>query len=134
MQSLHGSAISEFPQVSDKNALWGELNVAKAKLYVKVPEPQDMGCFFKSSGGKAQIVSAVAEFEKHIIKERVIASKVNARRKGKRLVRLPVADELYQRAKELRRQRFSFRKIGQTLKIDEGTIRKRMKIDMKIRI
>ena len=79
-------------------------------------------------------MSAVAEFEKDIIKERVIASKVNARRKGKRLVRLPVADELYQRAKELRRQRFSFRKIGQTLKIDEGTIRKRMKIDMKIRI
>jgi len=33
-----------------------------------------MGCFIKSSGGKAQIVSAVAEFEKDIIKERAIAS------------------------------------------------------------
>jgi hypothetical protein len=33
----------------------------------------------------------------------VIAGQVKARAKGKRLVRLPVADELYQRAKELRR-------------------------------
>ena len=36
-----------------------------------------------------QIVGAVAEFEKDIIKERVIAGLANARRKGKRLGRPP---------------------------------------------
>jgi DNA invertase Pin-like site-specific DNA recombinase len=81
-----------------------------------------------------QIVGAVAEFEKDIIKERVIAGLANARRKGKRLGRPPVAEELYQKAKELRRQGLSFRKIGQELRIDEGTIRKRMKSDLKVRI
>lgn len=73
-----------------------------------------------------QIVGAVAEFEKDIIKERVIAGLANARRKGKRLGRPPVAEELYNKAKELRREGLSFRKIGRELGIDEGTIRKRM--------
>jgi DNA invertase Pin-like site-specific DNA recombinase len=74
-----------------------------------------------------QIVGAVAEFEKDIIKERVIAGLANARRKGKRLGRPPVDADLYARAKELRLQGLSFRKIAQGLKIDEGTIRKRLK-------
>jgi DNA invertase Pin-like site-specific DNA recombinase len=74
-----------------------------------------------------QIVGAVAEFEKDIIKERVIAGLANARRKGKRLGRPPVDPDLYARAKELRYQGLSFRKIAQGLKIDEGTIRKRLK-------
>ena len=74
-----------------------------------------------------QIVGAVAEFEKDIIKERVIAGLANARRKGKRLGRPPVAEELYAKARELRQQGLSFRKIGSELDVDEGTIRKRMK-------
>lgn len=74
-----------------------------------------------------QIVGAVAEFEKDIIKERVIAGLANARRKGKRLGRPPIDPDLYARAKELRYQGLSFRKIAQGLKIDEGTIRKRLK-------
>jgi hypothetical protein len=52
MQSLHGSAISEFPQVSDKNALLGELNVAKAKLYVKRKNHKIWGAFLSRPGGK----------------------------------------------------------------------------------
>ncbi len=78
-----------------------------------------------------QIVGAVAEFEKDIIKERVIAGLADARRKGKRLGRPPVTEELYEKAKELRQQGLSFRKIGQELGVDEGTIRKRIKFDMK---
>ena len=42
-----------------------------------------------------QIVGAVAEFEKDIIKERVIAGLANVRRKGKRLGRPPLSVELY---------------------------------------
>ncbi len=59
-----------------------------------------------------QIVGAVAEFEKDIIRERVIAGLANARRKGQRLGRPPVPADLYDKAQELRRQGLSFRKIG----------------------
>ena len=55
-----------------------------------------------------------------IIIERVISGLANARRKGKRLGRPPVADQIYEKAKELR--------------IDEGTARKRLKMDLKARI
>jgi DNA invertase Pin-like site-specific DNA recombinase len=62
-----------------------------------------------------QIVGAVAEFEKDIIKERVITGLANARRKGKRLGRPPVSEGLYEKAKDLGRQGLSFRKIGKEL-------------------
>lgn len=74
-----------------------------------------------------QIVGAVAEFEKDIIKERVIAGLANARRKGKRLGRPPLPEKLYQKAQALRSQGLSFRKIGRELNTDESTIRKRIK-------
>ncbi|MBI4595194.1 MAG: recombinase family protein [Candidatus Tectomicrobia bacterium] len=73
-----------------------------------------------------QIIGAVAEFGKDIIWERVIASLNNAKSKGKRLGRPAVPDELLEKAKSLRRQGLSFRKIGKELGIDEGSIRKRM--------
>jgi len=74
-----------------------------------------------------QIVGAVAEFEKDIIRERVIAGLVNARSKGKRLGRPPIPRPTLEKAKEMRSQKISFREIGRTLGIDEGTIRKRFK-------
>ncbi len=80
-----------------------------------------------------QIVGAVAEFERDIIKERVIAGLVNARRKGKRLGRPPVPADLYDQAQELRRQGWSFRRIGHKLGIDEGTIRKRFKLLVQLK-
>ncbi len=75
-----------------------------------------------------QIVGAVANFEKDIIEERVIAALPNTRRKGKWLGRRPVAEELYKKAQALRSQGLSFCKIGRELGIDEGTVRKRMKV------
>ena len=74
-----------------------------------------------------QIVGAVAEFEKDIIRERVKAGLENARRKGKKLGRPRVPDAVYEEAKTLRAQGLCFRKIGQMLGVDEGTIRKRAK-------
>ncbi|MBW2149661.1 MAG: recombinase family protein [Deltaproteobacteria bacterium] len=74
-----------------------------------------------------QIIGAVSEFEKDIIRERVKAGLVNARSKGKRLGRPPVTDTLFEKAKNLRAQGLSFRKIGKQLGVDEGTIRKRIK-------
>jgi len=76
-----------------------------------------------------QIVGAVAEFEKDIIRERVVAGLVNARNKGKRLGRPPIPPETYDQAVAMRSQGLSFRKIGSALGVDEGTIRKRYKAD-----
>jgi DNA invertase Pin-like site-specific DNA recombinase len=72
-----------------------------------------------------QIVGAVAEFEKDIIRERVVAGLTNARLKGKRLGRPPKAEGIYEQARIMRSEGLSYRKIGKQLGIDEGTIRKR---------
>jgi DNA invertase Pin-like site-specific DNA recombinase len=74
-----------------------------------------------------QIVGAVAEFEKDIIKERVIAGLANAKIKGKRLGRPAIPEAIYEKARIMRTEGFSFRKIGVTLRVNEGTIRKRFK-------
>lgn len=72
-----------------------------------------------------QIVGAVAEFEKDIIRERVIAGLANARLKGKRLGRPPKEEAIYEKAGIMRSEGLAFRKIGKELGVDEGTIRKR---------
>ena len=74
-----------------------------------------------------QIVGAVAEFEKAIIRERVITGLASAKSKGKRLGRPPIPQAVYDKAIKLRSEGISFRKIGKALGIDEGTIRKRIK-------
>ena len=69
------------------------------------------------------VVGAVAEFEKDIIRERVRAGLENAKRKGKRLGRPPVSSRLVDEAKKLRSEGMSFRQIGKQLGIPESTIR-----------
>jgi len=73
-----------------------------------------------------QVVGAVAEFEKDIIRDRVVAGLATARAKGKRLGRPPLPPHLYDQAVAMRADGLSFKKIGKALGIDEGTIRKRM--------
>ena len=72
-----------------------------------------------------QIIGAVAEFEKDIIRERVKAGLENARQNGKRLGRPSINNELFQKALLLRKQGLSFRTIEKQLNLGEGTIRKR---------
>ena len=72
-----------------------------------------------------QIVGAVAEFEKEIIRERVVAGLATARNKGKRLGRPPISKYVYDQALKMRSEGLSYRNIGKALGIDEGTIRKR---------
>jgi len=74
-----------------------------------------------------QIVGAVAEFEKEIIRERVVAGLATARNKGKRLGRPPISKYVYDQALKMRSEGSSYRNIGKVLGIDEGTIRKRVK-------
>ena len=69
------------------------------------------------------VVGAVAEFEKDIIRERVRAGLENAKRKGKRLGRPPVSSRLVDEAKKLRSEGMSFRQIGKRLGIPESTVR-----------
>lgn len=73
-----------------------------------------------------QIVGAVAEFEKDIIRERVIAGLANAKLKGKRLGRPPIQEEVYEKAQHMHSEGLSFRKIGKVLGVNEGTIRKKL--------
>jgi DNA invertase Pin-like site-specific DNA recombinase len=72
-----------------------------------------------------QIIGAVAEFEKDIIRERVKAGLDHARSKGKRLGRPSINDDLIEDALLLRKQGLSFRKIENQLGLGEGTIRKK---------
>jgi len=72
------------------------------------------------------IIVTVAEFEKDIIRERVVAGLATARQKGKRLGRPPIAPNIYDQAIALQATGLSYKKIGKALCIDEGTIRKRM--------
>ena len=74
-----------------------------------------------------QIIGAVAEFERDIISERVKAGLRNARRKGKRLGRPPVSPMVIEKAKKLRKEGLSYRKIGKRLGISEGMVRKGLK-------
>jgi DNA invertase Pin-like site-specific DNA recombinase len=76
-----------------------------------------------------QIIGAVAEFEKDIIRERVVAGLENAKKKGKRLGRPKIHDGILEKAKELRKQGLSFRKIEKQLGVGEGTIRKMHLLD-----
>jgi DNA invertase Pin-like site-specific DNA recombinase len=73
------------------------------------------------------IVAAFAQFEREIIRERVIAGLENARSKGKVLGRPRLRDSLIDKAKVLRDQGMSYRQIGRELKTPESTIRKRLK-------
>jgi DNA invertase Pin-like site-specific DNA recombinase len=72
-----------------------------------------------------QIIGAVAEFEKDIIRERVKAGLENARQKGKRLGRPSINNELFEKAQLLRNRGLSYRKIENQLGLCERTIRKR---------
>jgi DNA invertase Pin-like site-specific DNA recombinase len=74
-----------------------------------------------------QIIGAVAEFEKDIIRERVVAGLENAKYKGKRLGRPKIHDGILEKAKELQKQGLSFRNIEKQLGVGEGTIRKKLK-------
>jgi DNA invertase Pin-like site-specific DNA recombinase len=73
-----------------------------------------------------QIIGAVAEFEKDIIRERVKAGLQNAKSKGKQLGRPTIPEYVLDQAKELRKQGLSFRNIENKLGLGDGTIRKRI--------
>ena len=69
------------------------------------------------------VIGAVAEFEKDIIRERVKAGLAAAKARGKRLGRPPAPSYLSDKAKELRSKGLSYRKIAKKLTVSEGSVR-----------
>src|SRR5579863_2473651 len=69
------------------------------------------------------ILAGVAEFEREIIRERVVAGIAGARRKGKTLGRRKVVFDR-SKAEELQRRGASLREIAATLKVGRGTIQR----------
>ncbi|MBN1225057.1 MAG: recombinase family protein [Candidatus Aminicenantes bacterium] len=74
-----------------------------------------------------QVMGAVAEFEREIIRERVKLGLRNAIKKGKRLGRPCVNPKLIEEARQLRKSGMSFRNISAKLGVDHSTLVKRIK-------
>jgi len=70
-----------------------------------------------------QIIGAVSEFEKDLIKERVKAGLNNARKNGKQLGRPPIPPETITKIEALKKERLSNRQIAKQLNISEKTVR-----------
>ena len=69
-----------------------------------------------------QMLAVFAEFEREIIRERIIAGQQRARAQGKRIGRRTVIDDaVLARAQQLRAQGLSVRQIASVLKIGIGT-------------
>jgi len=82
-----------------------------------------------SSTGKLMfhIIAAMSEFEKSLIKERVIAGIANARSKGIRIGRKPIDPISIEKMFELRAQNLSYEKISKELKLSVGVIHKTLR-------
>jgi DNA invertase Pin-like site-specific DNA recombinase len=74
-----------------------------------------------------QIIGAMAEFERSLIRERVKAGLRNAKAKGRRLGR-PRVVVYRSRIAVLRNQGLSWSKISETLRLGEGTVRRAAQI------
>ena len=74
------------------------------------------------------IIGAVAEFERDIIRERVRAGLANARRKGKKLGRPRIPQLIRKKVITLKERGLSNRAIGKDLKIAESTVRNCLKM------
>ena len=73
-----------------------------------------------------QVIGAMAEFEREIIRERVIAGIRMARQKGTKLGR-PRLELDYETARDLRKQGLSFRAIAARLGISVGSVHSALK-------
>ena len=74
--------------------------------------------------GKAMftIISAIAEFERSLISERVRAGIAKSRAQGKPHGRAPIDQETVKKIRELRAQNLSIREIARQLGVGKGTV------------
>ena len=84
-----------------------------------------------TSSGKIlfQMLSVFAEFERELIRERIIAGQQRARKQGKKIGRRTVIDEhLKSEAARLRSGGLSLRDIGARLDVSAATIHKALSL------
>ena len=73
-------------------------------------------------------IGAFAEFERELIRERVMAGLENAKIKGKKLGRPSVKNDfIIDKAKAMRASGMSFRAIAKELRVSDGTVRNILK-------
>ena len=79
--------------------------------------------------GKAMftMISAIAEFERSLISERVRAGIAKSRAQGKPHGRAPIDPEIVKKIRELRAQNLSIREIARQLGVGRGTVTNYMK-------
>ena len=75
------------------------------------------------------IIGALAEFEREVIRERVCAGLANARRNGKKLGRPRISKSIQKQIFALKEQGLSNRAIGKNLKVAESTVRNWLKAE-----
>ena len=68
------------------------------------------------------VLAAIAEFERELIRERVKAGMAAAKARGKHVGRRRIPMAKQSRARRLREQGFSLRKIAQELEVSPGTV------------
>ena len=78
------------------------------------------------------IIGAVAEFERDIIRELVRAGLANARQKGKKLGRPHIPKSDQKKIIELKNHGLSNRAIGRKLSISESTVRNWLRVESNI--
>ncbi|MCL5024825.1 MAG: recombinase family protein [Nitrospirae bacterium] len=74
------------------------------------------------------IIGAMAEFERELIRERVKAGLDNAKRKGKRLGRKPLAPVMAEKVHDLRKEGLSYRTIARKLELSVGSVHKTLSL------
>jgi DNA invertase Pin-like site-specific DNA recombinase len=99
---------------------WGVDLVSLRDANIDTTSPQGRFSF--------QILASVAELERALIRERVMAGLERARRQGKRLGRPPAHIDM-DAARALRAQGFSIRKTARSLQVSEATLRRRLQAE-----
>ncbi len=74
----------------------------------------------------ANLIGVFAEFERDLIRERVVAGLANAKAKGKKLGR-PIGDVDVEKLLSLRRQGLPIRAIANQMKLSVGFVHKTIK-------
>lgn len=72
------------------------------------------------------ILSAIAELERELIRERVIAGLEEARRRGQKLGRRAIEIDLRQAAALLKSGDYTAAEVAETMKVSESTLRRRL--------
>jgi DNA invertase Pin-like site-specific DNA recombinase len=71
-----------------------------------------------------QLLCAFSEFERELIRERVVAGIRNAKNKGAKLGRPPISKDLAAKIIDLKGQGLSFRAISKMLDVHRATVHK----------